>query len=763
MRTKLIALTLFIVAGTALGIGSTLRTIYTETITTKGTNQDITITPTGTGNVVLKDYDGVLKASTGSLSASDVDLTSEITGILPLANGGTGSATQNFVDLTTNQTIAGEKTFSSDLVVSSTGHIQVPSGTEAQRDGSPVAGMFRHNSDTGDFEGYDGTAWGAIGGDGQGGINYIDVNDFEANAADWAAYADAAATTPADGTGGSPTLTFARNTSSPLRGNGDGIITKDAADRQGEGVGYAFSIDSADQARKLTISFDYSTSANYADDDIGVFIYDVTNTNLIRVNGEDLKAGDGVHYAQFQTAPDSTSYRLILHVASTNASAYTVNIDNVKVGPTNLAFGTIATDWVEYSGSVLGTDATIDSDTNDTNYYYRRVGDSIILSGRFRSVTGGTGSTEVKVTLPSGLSIDSSKITTNKNQPIGSVSGIEAGVGRFSGSLVIQDTESVSFLLDNKNDSLLSSDIIANSRYHWSSDPLPIQGWSSNARMSEDLGGREIVVRAAGNGGTSITADVTDIDFTEVEDTTASWDGDSFTAPEKGRFLVTGSVDFAANLTTGIQSYIDGVAGEIFGYADNNLSNIVISGVVNLEKGEVLSFRSTTSGTLNNSSSVHHLHIQKLASPQTMLETETVAARYTTDAGQTLTASTEETVVFEDLDKDTHGAYNTSTGIYTTPISGWYSISSYVSIAASNDNGLLYVQIDINNGSKIIRGDRIYHESGQDSTTGLGVSSSALYLSKGDTVKIVARQATSLDRDLESSGNVNHFSIARIK
>ena len=31
---------------------------------------------------------------------------------MPIANGGTGSSTQNFVDLTTSQTIAGNKTFS---------------------------------------------------------------------------------------------------------------------------------------------------------------------------------------------------------------------------------------------------------------------------------------------------------------------------------------------------------------------------------------------------------------------------------------------------------------------------------------------------------------------------------------------------------------------------------------------------------------------------------------------------------------------------
>lgn len=58
---------------------------------------------------------GPLKASSGVVSSSAINLGTEVTGTLPIANGGTGSATQNFVDLTTNQTVAGEKTFSNTL------------------------------------------------------------------------------------------------------------------------------------------------------------------------------------------------------------------------------------------------------------------------------------------------------------------------------------------------------------------------------------------------------------------------------------------------------------------------------------------------------------------------------------------------------------------------------------------------------------------------------------------------------------------------
>ena len=52
------------------------------------------------------------------------------------------------------------------LIVSKTsltGSAPLPSGTTAQRDGSPSAGFIRFNTETSSFEGYDGSAWEAVG------------------------------------------------------------------------------------------------------------------------------------------------------------------------------------------------------------------------------------------------------------------------------------------------------------------------------------------------------------------------------------------------------------------------------------------------------------------------------------------------------------------------------------------------------------------------------------------------------------------------
>ena len=63
-----------------------------------------------------------------------------------------------------NMDVTGTFTVSDNILMTGTGAIDVAAGTTAQRPGSPSAGMFRFNSQTTEFEGYDGSAWGEIGG-----------------------------------------------------------------------------------------------------------------------------------------------------------------------------------------------------------------------------------------------------------------------------------------------------------------------------------------------------------------------------------------------------------------------------------------------------------------------------------------------------------------------------------------------------------------------------------------------------------------------
>jgi hypothetical protein len=95
-------------------------------------------------------------------AASNVSITGgSISGItdLAVADGGTGASTA--ANARTNLSAVGFTT--------TTGSAAIPSGTTAQRDGSPATGYFRFNSSLSKFEGYNGSAWGSVGGGATGG------------------------------------------------------------------------------------------------------------------------------------------------------------------------------------------------------------------------------------------------------------------------------------------------------------------------------------------------------------------------------------------------------------------------------------------------------------------------------------------------------------------------------------------------------------------------------------------------------------------
>jgi len=66
-------------------------------------------------------------------------------------------------------TLSGTTTATTDISMTGTGQIKVPASTTANRSASPASGMFRFNTDSTKFEGYNGTAWGTVGGGATGG------------------------------------------------------------------------------------------------------------------------------------------------------------------------------------------------------------------------------------------------------------------------------------------------------------------------------------------------------------------------------------------------------------------------------------------------------------------------------------------------------------------------------------------------------------------------------------------------------------------
>ena len=88
------------------------------------------------------------------LSNLDSNFTTIVTTVNQLGNGA-----QAFSSLT----VAGDGTFTG------TGQVKLPAGATTDRTGSPLPGMIRFNTTNTQFEGYNGSAWGAIGAGATGG------------------------------------------------------------------------------------------------------------------------------------------------------------------------------------------------------------------------------------------------------------------------------------------------------------------------------------------------------------------------------------------------------------------------------------------------------------------------------------------------------------------------------------------------------------------------------------------------------------------
>jgi len=129
--------------------------------------------------MTISNADGISGDPTFGLSTILQNLASTLSAGMLSLNGTTITAytlqgTTNQISMTNGNGVGGAPTIglATDPVVPGTGSITVPSGTTAQRSGSN--GAFRYNTETGLFEGYGASGWGAFtGGGGGGGVTSV--------------------------------------------------------------------------------------------------------------------------------------------------------------------------------------------------------------------------------------------------------------------------------------------------------------------------------------------------------------------------------------------------------------------------------------------------------------------------------------------------------------------------------------------------------------------------------------------------------------
>lgn len=171
--------------------------------------------------------------------------------------------------------------------------------------------------------------------------NYITNYGAETDTSGWVTFADAAATDPTDGTGGTPNITWTRTTSSPISGSASFLLTKDAANRQGEGVSYDFTIDSKYKAKLFNIVLRFNSNVALNEGDLRIWIYNKDAGKLIQPTVYKLPATAGGETVEvtstFQTTADDDDYRVIIYISSTSTTAWSIKFDDIIVGPSQIA------------------------------------------------------------------------------------------------------------------------------------------------------------------------------------------------------------------------------------------------------------------------------------------------------------------------------------------------------------------------------------------------------------------------------------------
>ncbi len=745
-------------------------TVNAKGLVTAASNTSIQITESQVTNLVSdlagkQDTGNYITALTGDVTASGPGSVVSTIGTNKVTNaqlaqvatqtfkGRTSGSTGNVEDLTTTQATALLNSFVGDSGSGGTkGLVTVP----ATGDGT-------------NFLKGDGT-WANI----SSNINYITNSSAEINTTGWVTYADAAGTVPVDGTGGSPNITLTRSTSSPLRGVASFLITKDAANRQGEGISYDLTISSADKNKQLAISFDYEASANYTGsagtEYMVCYVYDITNTTQIASSNINIPQGSGTQLITFNSTT-STSYRLEFHIAGTGTSAWTYKFDNVLVGPQQVVLAPAVSDLIAWTptGS-LSTNATYTG-------FYKRIGDEaefdikILFSG---ANTQGT----VTVNLPTGLAIDTTKLTTattdNFDLPEGKTfindSGADYyGAVRYNTSTSVQarvytdDGGTGTAYLNSAtvNTNTNTPVTIGASDFIQLIFRVPIANWSSNIQLANSR------VEYASNSGMGDAADTTsfvnDPNGNQIPATTYS-----AARRKRVRFKnpiqATDTIELQVKANNSLNTWFTFSSGT---YVDPGSTQTIapwntgsgygfgIEVIVNSTDVDVTFDTKANAASSNwNASNTSRWRVIKYSNAVPVEIQSDVSARYFASA--TSVTGSLATVVWTTKDYDAYTAM--SSGIFTVPVTGKYQINTALALSgtfALNNQQNMVIQKNNTTVSEVLD-----YAAGAETSAHL-VLSDIINCSVGDTLRVqVSSGATG--PGIVSSNTKNFISIYKL-
>jgi hypothetical protein len=564
-------------------------------------------------------------------------------------------------------------------------------------------------------------------------------------------------------TGATSLTTFAATTSSPLAGTASLNVGSSSTVTAGQGfISSAFTIDSEDKAKVLTIKAYYQVQAGAANlnfsgtssNTFAVYVYDVTNSAWIQpagVYGMTQNSGAGYVTATFQTTSNSTQYRLaILAINASTGTAFNIYFDDLSVGPQTAPLGVPSSDTKSYTPVFVGMTPT------SVSVESRRNGDSLEITGNFTPAT----LTSSSVTMTLGFAGISGNVTVATSLPNVQVVG-GGGSQRVQPDVVqvmaAPGNNYVTFAIANGTVGGYTNTVGTN----FPSVPIsfyakiPIQGWSSNVQSSADTDTRVLAAKLNTLSSTSVAANAA-ITFANLEADThgAVSSLNKFSAPTSGFYQISYFLDTTSSGSAGI--YI-AKNGSFTATASNKIGSISPSQgtggsiILQLSAGDYIQLASNAAYTASSTNA--NFSVARLSGPSVVTATESVSMRYHS-ATATLSA-TASPVTYTVKDFDSHGAYSGST--YTCPVSGKYQVNAEVYISATGTFG---VSIGIyKNGTMY---DNFIPGLAQASGVSLGwIVSDIVPCNAGDTLQIYAT-AGGTSPTITASTTSNWVSISRV-
>jgi hypothetical protein len=664
-----------------------------------------------------------------------------------------------------------------------------------------IGDLIIDSSDNNKLKRYDGTAWKEAGG-GQGGINYITAYSAEDGTVGWAVYKDAAGTSPVDGTGtiSSPASSFVNsfNSTYALRGGYGFVFTKPASNCQGEGFSYDFTIDPADQAKMLRCTFDYKYAGTYADDDLQIWILDVTNNTLIQPTPFKLKNHTmySEQYAfEFQAAYNSTSYRLIFHVASTSTSLFYFAFDNIQLGPqVARGFGSNITDEVDKGVITFGatTTAPTKGTTSADSVKMSKLGDKAFLVYNYKQLNNGTnGSGDYLLSLPSGMSFDPAKVTyytgahvygaTLAPYGLGSVymswtDNASVGTNAF-GKVIPYDATRFRVSLEY----VTSAGAVGAGGGFWSSSynslgysgtsytsaniefTAAISGWSAQSQIISTDAAQGVVAGKVALSSTTTFNNTTIVYDTVIMDKQGCFSGGVYTVKTPGTYVLHAQGQ-SISTTMGVLLY-KGATNLARSYqtstANDDYANCWT--ITDAIAGDTFYVKTDGNYSVYGATVDNYFEVFMLQGPSQILASADVSARYKTSAGQSIAGSTATIIDFGTKDYDSNGSITTGASWkFTAPVAGIYEVSTAVLFNTASFTGTNSIELRLfKNGSLYSIVDRLTINS--TATTYFGTSGSGkIRLIAGDYIDIRVQHTEGSNRSLYADDTYNWIEVTKV-